>query len=105
MTREDAISLHAELEQLARRYPGADEAGKARLRQALFRFRQDDQCGPYLREKAGEVGSFLEPWLSARKWQKWGPDPERLKAIIGSSLFKLRRAIEKDFPKHPRSTE
>jgi hypothetical protein len=58
MTHADALQLHGELTKLASRPPGADEEGKKKMNQILFRFSCDTDCGGYLREKASEVGSF-----------------------------------------------
>lgn len=104
MTHADALQLHGELTKLASRPPGADEEGKKKMNQILFRFSCDTDCGGYLREKASEVGSFLDPWLSARKWQRWGDDPSNLRAILNQCLYKLKRAIDQDFAAPQRSS-
>jgi hypothetical protein len=97
LTHNDAVSLHTELTRLAAQYPGADEQGKALLQRILFSFSIDPDCGGYLSEKVTTVGSYLEAWLSSRKWQKWGDDPASLKILIDQSLYKLKRAIDQQF--------
>ena len=97
MTRDEALALHRELEELLARGPGGiDEATRHQLQRIEFAVRSGVE--PYFRIKVGEACSYLRIWLSPGEWQQWGQDPKNFQAIVSNAVAKVRGSIGTTWP-------
>jgi hypothetical protein len=97
MDQEKALRLCEELRNLVGEYPGANAAALRRAKEIRFAFSVDQRSNAYLQEKLTAVLGDISEWCSARKWQKYGADPQRLRGMLMNDLAKLDRAVEQAY--------
>ncbi len=98
MTRDQALDLVRELEDLVPRGPGNEVQDRddhlGRIQDAFAR----RDVAFRVHENAIRACYFVAVWLTPGRWEQWGSDPERLRSTVMSTIDGLRRAVDEAFP-------
>lgn len=93
MQAADAGHAIGRLKELAKIGPGANPEALKEVQAILYRMGGAGEAAGYLAEKLAVTKGSFEIWLSDRKWEKYGGDPQAFHAILLQDIEKLRKAI------------
>jgi hypothetical protein len=88
---EERVQLDR-LQALAAIDPGRNDDA---LQEALALLAALDTGTGFRSEKIGFARDAFSIWFSARKWQKWGADPQVYRGILHSHVATIRFAVER----------